>query len=63
MARMTTIGQSSTAVRKWFLDGIKFGPIVWSGAKLAQTAPTPAPGSTILPLTGNEPGWTTALLV
>jgi hypothetical protein len=54
MARMTTIGQ--TAANK-FYDGVKFGPIAWSGAELAKKPPAPAPGSTTLPLTGAEPPW------
>jgi hypothetical protein len=54
MGRMTTIAQTPAA---FFYDGAKFGPITWSGAELAKTAPTPAPGSTILPITGNQPAW------
>jgi hypothetical protein len=54
MARMTTIGQ--TAVNA-FYDGSAFGPIQWSGVELAPAAPTPAPGTTTLPLTGKEPPW------
>jgi hypothetical protein len=58
MVRMTTIGQ--TNADDAFYDGAKFGPIQWSGVQLAETPPTPAPGSTTLPLTAKEPAWTSA---
>jgi hypothetical protein len=55
MARMTTIGQTDPTYE--FYEGAKFGPVTWSGVELAAAAPTPAPGSTTLPLTGKEPAW------
>jgi hypothetical protein len=59
MARMTSIGQTNPKDMNWFYDGVKFGPIAWSGAELAATAPTPMPSSTILPFE-KEPAWTAA---
>jgi len=59
MARMTSIGQKNPENYNWFYDGVKFGPIAWSGAELAETAPTPLPSSTTLPF-ATEPPWTAA---
>jgi hypothetical protein len=57
-ARMTTIAQ--TRADDPFYDGATFGPITWSNAELARTVPAPAPGSTLLPITGNQAAWTSA---
>jgi len=54
LARMTTIGQT---LPNKFYDGVSFGPISWNDVELAKNAPTPAPGSTTLPLTGGQPAW------
>jgi hypothetical protein len=59
MARMTSIGQKNLQGYNWFYDGVTFGPIAWSGAELAETAPTPLPSSTTLPF-ATEPPWTAA---
>jgi predicted small lipoprotein YifL len=56
MARMTTIGQTTT---HGFYDGAGFGPIKWSGVELAKVAPTPKPTSTVVPFATESP-WVTA---
>jgi hypothetical protein len=53
---MTTIGQTSASA---FYDGAGFGPIKWSGAELAKTAPSPVATSTIVPFAKESP-WVTA---